>query len=263
MATTDLVDDPTLSDLAALTETLSFRFFLGFGGEGTHSSSSFFLRLKTRPNKPFTAENPNPPTVTTIPNSVEKTSFTLSTNVSSKSGLAAVSETTFFALGSKSGGVTCEPSLLTQSAFPALIHPNGITNKVSKVDTSPPNTKEIAIPLKIGSVIITKEPPIKAKAVIAIGRVLASQECITASTTLLPSLITACLEKSTSKIEFLTTMPASAIKPIIEVAVKSALVPETTPQNQCPGMIPINVKGIGAITIAGRIKLPNNPTISI
>ena len=63
--------------------------------------------------------------------------------------------------------------------------------------------------------------------------------------------MTCSLEKSTNKMEFRTTIPASAIKPIIEVAEKSA------PHIQCPGTIPINVKGMGAIIIAGKIKLPN------
>ena len=69
--------------------------------------------------------------------------------------------------------------------------------------------------------------------------------------------MTAFLEKSTKRIEFLTTIPANAINPIIDVAVKSA------PQSQCPGIIPISVKGIGEITMAGNTKLPNKPTINI
>ncbi len=52
-------------------------------------------------------------------------------------------------------------------------------------------------------------------------------------------------------------IPASAIKPIIEVAVKDA------PKNQWPGTMPISVSGIGAITIAGRVKLPNSQTTRI
>ena len=104
---------------------------------------------------------------------------------------------------------------------------------------------------------MTSEPPINANAVMAIGLVRASQECITASTTLFPSFSTAFFEKSTNNIEFLTTIPAKAINPIMDVAVKSA------PQIQCPGIIPMRVNGIGAMTMAGSIKFPNNATISI
>ena len=46
-------------------------------------------------------------------------------------------------------------------------------------------------------------------------------------------------------IELRTTMPAPAMKPIIEVAVKNA------PSAQCAGRIPISEKGIAAITTSG------------
>jgi len=62
---------------------------------------------------------------------------------------------------------------------------------------------------------------------------------------------------STSSIEFLTIIPARAINPIIDVAVNSA------PNNQCPGIIPTSVKGMGAIIIAGKLKLPNSITTNI
>jgi len=51
--------------------------------------------------------------------------------------------------------------------------------------------------------------------------------------------------KSTRMIEFRTTMPAPAMKPIIEVAVKNA------PIAQCAGRMPISENGIAAITTNG------------
>ncbi len=114
--------------------------------------------------------------VTTMPKIVEKPSVTFSKKVSSKSGVLFDNCAFLDASGSKSGGTILSPSSLTQSALPALIQPKGITKRVNNVEIRPPKTRETAIPLNIGSVIITREPPINAKAVIAIGRVLASQE---------------------------------------------------------------------------------------
>ena len=165
-------------------------------------------------------------------------------------------------LGLLTAGLTAE-ELESESCgakpkdLPALIQPKGITNKVNKVETAPPKIKDTAIPWKIGSDNITIDPPNKAKAVIKIGRVRASQERITASRGLKPSFTTASRAKSTNKIEFRTIIPAKAIKPIMEVAVNSA------PIIQCPGKIPIKVKGMGAIIIAGNMKLPNCATINI
>ncbi len=51
--------------------------------------------------------------------------------------------------------------------------------------------------------------------------------------------------KSTSRIELRTMMPASAIMPIIDVAVNCA------PIMACPGMTPMMVSGIGAMMISG------------
>ena len=56
---------------------------------------------------------------------------------------------------------------------------------------------------------------------------------------------TSALMKSTSRIEFRTIMPASAIIPIIEVAVKFA------PSSAWPGITPMIVKGMGAMMISG------------
>jgi hypothetical protein len=55
-------------------------------------------------------------------------------------------------------------------------------------------------------------------------------------------------------IEFLTTMPAPAMKPIIEVAVKKAC------KRPCAGGIPTSEKGIAAMMISGVRNDWNHPT---
>ena len=49
-------------------------------------------------------------------------------------------------------------------------------------------------------------------------------------------------------------IPASAMKPIIEVAEKGA------PNSQCPNMIPRKVSGIGVRITSGRRNEPNCAT---
>ena len=61
--------------------------------------------------------------------------------------------------------------------------------------------------------------------------------------------------KSTRMMELRTTMPAPAMKPIIEVAVKNA------PSNPCAGRIPTSEKGIAAMTTSGVRKERNQPTM--
>ena len=51
--------------------------------------------------------------------------------------------------------------------------------------------------------------------------------------------------KSTRMIELRTTMPAPAMKPIIEVAVKNA------PSAACAGRMPTSENGITVITMSG------------
>ena len=51
-------------------------------------------------------------------------------------------------------------------------------------------------------------------------------------------------------------IPASAIIPIIEVAVKKA------PVSAWPGRMPISVSGIGAMMTSGTLKDWNHPTTS-
>ena len=49
-------------------------------------------------------------------------------------------------------------------------------------------------------------------------------------------------------------MPASAMKPIIDVAVNGA------PNSQCPSMMPMNVSGTGVRITSGSLNEPNCPT---
>ena len=61
--------------------------------------------------------------------------------------------------------------------------------------------------------------------------------------------------KSTRMMELRTTMPAPAMKPIIEVAVKNA------PISPCAGRMPTSENGIAAITTSGVRNERNQPTI--
>ena len=51
-------------------------------------------------------------------------------------------------------------------------------------------------------------------------------------------------------------IPASAIMPIIDVAVKKA------PVIACPGRMPISVSGMGAMITSGTVNDWNQPTTS-
>jgi Cu/Ag efflux pump CusA len=62
--------------------------------------------------------------------------------------------------------------------------------------------------------------------------------------------------KSTRMIELRTTMPAPAMKPIMEVAVKKA------PIAQCAGRMPTSVSGIGAMITSGTVNDSNQKTTS-
>ena len=62
--------------------------------------------------------------------------------------------------------------------------------------------------------------------------------------------------KSTKRIELRTMIPASAMKPIIEVAENGA------PHSQWPNMIPRNVSGTGVSTTSGTRNDPNCATTS-
>ena len=87
-------------------------------------------------------------------------------------------------------------------------------------------------------------PIIAAAPVSTMGLARTAQASMTASSSASPSA-TDWLMKSTSKIELRTMMPASAIMPIIEVAVNCA------PSSAWPGITPITVSGIGAMITSG------------
>ena len=63
--------------------------------------------------------------------------------------------------------------------------------------------------------------------------------------------------KSTRMMELRTTMPAPAMKPIIEVAVKNA------PSTPCAGKMPTSENGITTMTISGVRNDRNQPTIKM
>ena len=107
-----------------------------------------------------------------------------------------------------------------------------------------PKISDTANPLKIGSSSMKNAPSIAASAVSTIGLARTAPARITACASSLPAA-SSTLMKSTSKIEFRTMIPASAIMPIIEVAVNCA------PSRAWPGMMPISVSGIGAMMISG------------
>ncbi len=96
----------------------------------------------------------------------------------------------------------------------------------------------------MGSARITEAPTTTARAVSSMGRKRTAPASTTAWASGSPSLIRSSI-KSTRMIEFLTTIPAPAMKPIIEVAVKKA------PNAQCAGSMPISENGIAAITTRG------------
>jgi len=61
--------------------------------------------------------------------------------------------------------------------------------------------------------------------------------------------------KSTRMIEFRTTIPAPAMKPIIDVAVKNA------PSPPCAGRIPTSENGIAAMITSGVLNDWNHATL--
>ena len=71
-------------------------------------------------------------------------------------------------------------------------------------------------------------------------------DCTTASLNGTPRATCSSM-KSTNRIELRTMIPASAIMPIIDVAVNCA------PSSACPGMTPIIVSGIGAMMTSGVV----------
>ncbi len=94
-----------------------------------------------------------------------------------------------------------------------------------------------------------------AAAVRAMGRNRTAPASISASRSVRPRSCASWM-KSTSRMEFRTMMPARAIIPIMDVAVKKA------PLTACPGRIPTSVRGMGAMMTSGTVKDWNQPTTS-
>ena len=118
-----------------------------------------------------------------------------------------------------------------------------------------PKMSEMASPLKIGSSRMKKAPSIAARPVSRIGCARVAAERVTASASGTPSA--SCrLMKSTSRIELRTMMPASAIMPIMLVAVNCAW------SSAWPGITPTIVSGMGAMMISGVRYEPNWATTS-
>ena len=103
------------------------------------------------------------------------------------------------------------------------------------------------------SLLLDFGPTTTAAAVSIMGRKRTAPASITAWSKGMPSLKRSSM-KSTRIIEFRTTIPAPAIKPIIEVAVKNAF------SSPCAGMIPTSENGIAAIMINGVRNDWNQPT---
>ena len=107
-----------------------------------------------------------------------------------------------------------------------------------------PKISEMARPLKIGSSRMKKAPSIAARPVSTMGCARVMAELTMACLNSMPDL-TCRLMKSTRRMELRTMMPASAIIPIMLVAVYCA------PSKACPGITPMMVSGIGAMMISG------------
>ena len=125
----------------------------------------------------------------------------------------------------------------------------------SSSDATSPAISEIANPWNPGSNRMTPAPTTTAAAVSAIGRNRSAPASTTACSSDSPSCNFNCM-KSTRMIEFRTTMPAPAMNPIIDVAVKKA------PMAACAGRIPTSEKGIAAMMIIGVVNDWNQPTTS-
>ena len=119
-----------------------------------------------------------------------------------------------------------------------------------------PPISDMASPWNIGSNRITKAPITTVPAVSRIGVVRTAPASITACFKGIPSA-TRRFTKSISNTEFRTIIPARAIIPINDVAVKKA------PNIQCPRTIPTRDKGMATIITIGALKFWNHPTINI
>src|SRR5512137_2065353 len=113
----------------------------------------------------------------------------------------------------------------------------------------------MASPWKIGSKRMTKAPTTTAAAVSSMGRKRTAPASTTASASGMPWARRSSM-KSTRMIELRTMMPAPAMKPIIEVAVKKA------PRRPWAGRMPTRVSGMGAMITNGVRNERNQPTTS-
>jgi multidrug efflux pump subunit AcrB len=106
----------------------------------------------------------------------------------------------------------------------------------------------------VGAGVILFDPIFQGLAAVSnMGRNRTAPASITASFNGIPSFIRSCI-KSTKIMEFRTTIPAPAMNPIMEVAVKKA------PRPQWAGKIPTRVKGIGTMITRGMENDLNHPT---
>ena len=122
-------------------------------------------------------------------------------------------------------------------------------------EATSPAISEMASPWKIGSNRITAEPTTTAAAVSSMGRKRTAPASITASSSGMPCASRSSM-KSTRMMELRTTMPAPAMKPIMEVAVKKA------PSSPCAGRMPTSEKGMAAMITSGVSNDWNQPTTS-
>ena len=123
----------------------------------------------------------------------------------------------------------------------------------SASEATSPAISAMARPWKMGSKRITPAPTTTAAAVSSMGRKRTAPASITASSSGMPSPSRSSM-KSTRMMELRTTMPAPAMKPIIEVAVKKA------PSRPCAGRMPTSENGIAAMITSGVMNDWNQPT---
>src|ERR1035437_7477016 len=96
----------------------------------------------------------------------------------------------------------------------------------------------------MGSKRMIPAPTTTAAAVNSMGRKRTAPASMTAASSAIPSCKRSST-KSTRMMEFRTTIPAPAIKPIIEVAVKNAFI------MPCAGRMPTSENGIAAMMMSG------------
>ena len=105
----------------------------------------------------------------------------------------------------------------------------------------------------MGSKRMTEAPTTTAAAVSIMGRKRMAPASMTAWSRGTPCLTRNSI-KSTRMIELRTTMPAPAINPIMEVAVKKA------PASQWAGRMPIRENGMATMMVRGVVNEWNQPT---